>query len=77
MREMMERLKIQNELETTPRPCEWFDMIAGSNTGGCVANIYFLHRLHTNKNRTQNHRSLPRALTNDCRRGNQGLHFPL
>lgn len=42
LREMMERLKIQNKLATVPCPCEWFDMMAGSNTGGYVA-VYFLH----------------------------------
>lgn len=35
---MMEQLKVQNDLDSVPRPREWFDMIAGSNTGGCVHN---------------------------------------
>lgn len=39
IRKMMEQLKNQNNLESVPRPCEWFDMIAGSNTGGCIANL--------------------------------------
>lgn len=36
----MERVKTLNNLETVPRPCEWFDMMAGSNTGGCVTNVF-------------------------------------
>ncbi len=31
---IMRRIKVINNLETVPKPCEFFDLIAGTSTGG-------------------------------------------
>lgn len=46
IREMMKRLKTQNKLDNVPRPCEFFDMIAGTNTGGCASDSFSTHIIH-------------------------------
>ncbi|KAF8599742.1 FabD lysophospholipase-like protein, partial [Ceratobasidium sp. AG-I] len=33
----MEKLQCQLKLSETPRPCDWYDLIAGSGTGGLLA----------------------------------------
>ncbi|CAE6475576.1 unnamed protein product [Rhizoctonia solani] len=37
IRELMIRLQVKNQQNTIPRPCEYFDMIAGTGTGGISA----------------------------------------
>ena len=32
----MEKLRDMNNLEQTPRPCDYFDLIGGTSTGGFV-----------------------------------------
>ena len=50
LKEMMERLKDHKKLDSVPRPCEVFDMIAGSGTGGYVhRRILKIHFLQTDK----------------------------
>ncbi|KIL86212.1 hypothetical protein FAVG1_10609 [Fusarium avenaceum] len=34
---LMEGLRDENGLEKVPRPCEWFDLIGGTSTGGIIA----------------------------------------
>lgn len=36
LKELMDRLKASKKLDFIPPPCEVFDMIAGSGTGGYV-----------------------------------------
>jgi patatin-like phospholipase/acyl hydrolase len=36
LKEIMQRIKRQQKLDTVPLPCEHFDMIGGTSTGGCV-----------------------------------------
>jgi patatin-like phospholipase/acyl hydrolase len=36
LKELMERIALKNKLTETPRPCEYFDMVGGTATGGCV-----------------------------------------
>lgn len=44
LKELMERLKFEKKLDAVPRPCDVFDMIAGSGTGGCVFSLpYIIH----------------------------------
>lgn len=33
----MDRIKVRNNLPITPLPCEWFDLIVGTSTGGLIA----------------------------------------
>jgi hypothetical protein len=37
LQDIMERITVQEGLETTPLPCEWFDLIVGTSTGGLIA----------------------------------------
>ncbi|KAG5651485.1 hypothetical protein H0H81_008485 [Sphagnurus paluster] len=37
LREIMKRIEAERGLGTTPRPCDYFDMIGGSGTGGLLA----------------------------------------
>ena len=32
----MERIRYEQELDETPLPCDYFDLIGGTGTGGCV-----------------------------------------
>ncbi len=34
--EMMNRIQVDEGLESPPRPCDYFDMITGSGMGGLV-----------------------------------------
>jgi patatin-like phospholipase/acyl hydrolase len=34
LQKILERIKKECDLATTPLPCEYFDMIAGTSTGG-------------------------------------------
>ncbi|KZT31095.1 FabD/lysophospholipase-like protein, partial [Sistotremastrum suecicum HHB10207 ss-3] len=34
---IMERIKEQKGMETTPLPCSYFDVIGGTSTGGIIA----------------------------------------
>jgi patatin-like phospholipase/acyl hydrolase len=34
LREIMQRIKHDEDLQTVPRPCEYFDLIGGTSTGG-------------------------------------------
>jgi patatin-like phospholipase/acyl hydrolase len=36
LREMMKRIQYQQQLDETPLPCDYFDLIGGTGTGGCV-----------------------------------------
>jgi patatin-like phospholipase/acyl hydrolase len=37
LRSVMEEIARRSNLPNTPKPCEYFDMIGGSNTGGLIA----------------------------------------
>ncbi|KAG6873559.1 hypothetical protein C0992_008648, partial [Termitomyces sp. T32_za158] len=41
--ELMNRIKIEEKLSKVPKPCEYFDLIGGTGTGGIIA--IFLGRL--------------------------------
>jgi hypothetical protein len=38
---IMIRVKTSAKLDTIPKPCDYFDLIAGSSTGGCVYLLSF------------------------------------
>jgi patatin-like phospholipase/acyl hydrolase len=45
LKEIMERIQFQLNLEVLPLPCEYFDLIGGTSTGGLVASskeLYYL-----------------------------------
>ena len=37
LQNLMERIKHERRLNETPRPCEYFDLIGGTSTGGYVS----------------------------------------
>ncbi|KAF5682097.1 acyl transferase acyl hydrolase lysophospholipase [Fusarium denticulatum] len=37
LEKIMERLQEVNKLDQVPKPCEWFDLIGGTSTGGIIA----------------------------------------
>jgi patatin-like phospholipase/acyl hydrolase len=39
---LMEGIREANGLDKVPRPCEWFDLIGGTSTGGSVYLIILL-----------------------------------
>lgn len=42
LREIMERIRYLEGLPKTPLPSEYFDIIGGTSTGGCVASYKFI-----------------------------------
>ena len=34
LKQLMENVAFQNDLDAIPRPCDYFDMIGGTSTGG-------------------------------------------
>lgn len=34
LKQLMERVRVECHLHTVPKPCEYFDMIGGTSTGG-------------------------------------------
>ena len=48
LQEIMERIRVREDREETPLPCDYFDLIGGSSTGGLVvAVIVVSSRLRT------------------------------
>lgn len=40
LREIMERISIEEQLQRAPLPSEYFDVIGGTSTGGCVISTF-------------------------------------
>lgn len=36
LEEIMNRIQHDEKLDHEPQPCDWFDLIGGTGTGGCV-----------------------------------------
>jgi patatin-like phospholipase/acyl hydrolase len=36
LKDLMWKLKLAEDLPDVPRPCDYFDLIGGTSTGGCV-----------------------------------------
>lgn len=36
LQEIMQRIRYQRKLAQTPLPCDYFDLIGGTSTGGCA-----------------------------------------
>lgn len=34
LKQLMERVRVESHLDTPPKPCDYFDMIGGTSTGG-------------------------------------------
>jgi patatin-like phospholipase/acyl hydrolase len=45
LKEIMERIQFQLNLEVVPLPCDYFDLIGGTSTGGLVQ-VAFSKELH-------------------------------
>jgi predicted acylesterase/phospholipase RssA len=37
VQDLMDRIQVRERLAATPLPCEWFDLIVGTSTGGLIA----------------------------------------
>ncbi len=42
LREIMHRVRHDSDLPETPRPCEYFDLIGGTSTGGWAFSVVYV-----------------------------------
>lgn len=66
LKEIMLQIQMQNYLPTAPKPCEIFDMIGGTSTGGLIA--IMLGRLRMTVDETlQEYRRLAKTVFSDTK----------
>lgn len=66
---LMEGLREANGLDKVPRPCEWFDLIGGTSTGGSVDFLIMLWGVLPHlTNSMQNYCNYARKIRHDSRR---------
>lgn len=45
LKQLMERIAFEKKLDETPKPCEFFDMMGGTSTGGHVWSFWTATRM--------------------------------
>lgn len=75
LQDLMDRIKVREKLEETPLPCEWFDLIVGTSTGGLVALMLGRLRMPVN-NAIEKYKDLAEQVFGEETRSLQGRPDP-